>query len=60
MIKFTVAAIYQTTQPNVGVDQVLSPGLPLLGEHIVKETPVPIPNTVVKLSEPMIVPKARK
>ena len=30
------------------------------GDHIVKVTPVPIPNTEVKLSEPMIVPKARK
>lgn len=30
------------------------------GEHIGKVTPVSIPNTVVKLSEPMIVPKARK
>ena len=28
------------------------------GDHIGKATPVPIPNTVVKLSEPMIVPKA--
>jgi len=30
-----------------------SSGLP--GEHIRKVTPVPIPNTAVKLSEPMIV-----
>ena len=30
------------------------------GEHIGKVTPVSIPNTVVKLSEPMIVPTARK
>ena len=30
------------------------------GEHIGKETPVPIPNTVVKLSEPMIVQQTRK
>ena len=32
----------------------------LPGEHIGKETPVPIPNTAVKLSEPMIVPKRVK
>lgn len=30
------------------------------GEHIWKVTPVPIPNTVVKLPEPMVVPKARE
>ena len=32
----------------------------LPGDHIRKETPVPIPNTVVKLSEPMIVQQTRK
>ena len=32
----------------------------LPGDHIGKETPVPIPNTVVKLSEPMIVPTSVK
>ena len=32
----------------------------LSGDHIRKETPVPIPNTVVKLSEPMIVPTSAK
>ena len=30
------------------------------GDHIGKVTPVPIPNTVVKLSEPMIVPTSVK
>ena len=30
------------------------------GEHIWKVTPVPIPNTVVKLPEPMVVPQARE
>ena len=30
------------------------------GDHIWKVTPVPIPNTVVKLPEPMVVPKARE
>ncbi len=33
-------------------------GLP--GDHIRKVTPVPFPNTVVKLSEPMIVPTSVK
>jgi hypothetical protein len=32
----------------------------LPGDHIGKATPVPIPNTVVKLSEPMIVQQTRK
>ena len=32
----------------------------LSGDHIWKATPVPIPNTVVKLPEPMVVPKARE
>ena len=32
----------------------------LPGDHIRKATPVPIPNTVVKLSEPMIVQQTRK
>jgi hypothetical protein len=32
----------------------------LLGDHIRKVTPVPIPNTAVKLSEPMIVPTSVK
>ena len=36
-----------------------APSVPL-GDHIGKATPVPIPNTVVKLFEPMIVPKVRK
>ncbi len=30
------------------------------GDHIRKVTPVPIPNTAVKLSEPMVVPKVRE
>ncbi len=30
------------------------------GDHIWKVTPVPIPNTAVKLPEPMVVPKARE
>ena len=30
------------------------------GDHTVKETPVPIPNTAVKLSGPMIVPTSAK
>ena len=30
------------------------------GDHIWKVTPVPIPNTVVKLPEPMVVPQARE
>ena len=36
------------------------PARVLPGDHIGKETPVPIPNTVVKLSEPMIVQQTRK
>jgi hypothetical protein len=32
----------------------------LFGDHIRKVPPVPIPNTVVKLSEPMIVPTSAK
>jgi hypothetical protein len=32
----------------------------LPGDHIRKATPVPIPNTVVKLAEPMIVQQTRK
>ena len=32
----------------------------LSGEHIAKVIPVPIPNTVVKLCEPMIVPTSVK
>ena len=31
------------------------PSVGLSGDHIAKVIPVPIPNTVVKLSEPMIV-----
>ena len=34
--------------------------LGLSGDHIRKVPPVPIPNTVVKLSEPMIVPTSAK
>ena len=30
------------------------------GDHTVEETPVPIPNTAVKLSGPMIVPTSAK
>ena len=30
------------------------------GDHTVKETPVPIPNTAVKLYGPMIVPTSAK
>src|SRR3954469_17717363 len=36
------------------------PARVLPGDDIGKETPVPIPNTVVKLSEPMIVQQTRK
>ena len=34
--------------------------MPLPGDHIAVETPVPIPNTVVKHCEPMIVPTSVK
>ena len=40
-------------QSNRAVEQTCS--AVLSGDHIRKATPVPIPNTVVKLSEPMIV-----
>jgi hypothetical protein len=36
------------------------PAAPLPGDDIGKATPVPIPNTAVKLSEPMIVPTSAK
>lgn len=42
---------YQTT----GVVSVKHPVRRLSGDHIGKVLPVPIPNTAVKLSEPMIV-----
>ncbi len=41
------------TNPNRAVEQTCS--AVLSGDHIEKATPVPIPNTVVKLFEPMIV-----
>jgi hypothetical protein len=40
-------------QSNRAVEQTCS--AVLSGDHIRKATPVPIPNTAVKLSEPMIV-----
>lgn len=48
--------IYQTT--GLVAAKYSPPGL--FGDHIRKVPPVPIPNTVVKLSEPMIVPTSAK
>ena len=57
LTNFTSASnIYQTT--GHGAAKYSSPGL--FGDHIRKVPPVPIPNTVVKLSEPMIVPTSAK
>ena len=46
----------QTDRPSA----VSSPPRLLPGDYIGKVTPVPISNTVVKLSEPMIVPEGVK
>ena len=58
------------TRHNVSADATLThnqcrrranrPAAVFSGDHIRKVTPVPIPNTVVKLSEPMVVPKVRE
>jgi hypothetical protein len=48
--------IYQT----IGLAAAKYSPLGLFGDHIRKVPPVPIPNTVVKLSEPMIVPTSAK
>ena len=50
------AAIYTIDQK--GHKLALPPLVLLSGDHIWKVTPVPIPNTVVKLPEPMIVLQA--
>ncbi len=48
--------IYQTTGRGLG--EISLPRS--FGDHIGKVPPVPIPNTEVKLSEPMIVPTSVK
>lgn len=50
----------RVTEPRDLGSEVLTGFVVLPGNHIRKETPVPIPNTVVKLSEPMIVLTLRK
>jgi hypothetical protein len=47
---------YQTTGPAAAKYSLRG----LFGDHIRKVPPVPFPNTVVKLSEPMIVPTSAK
>ena len=49
-------AVYVINQ--IRAQSVLPPAVLLSGDHIWKVTPVPIPNTVVKLPEPMIVLQA--
>jgi hypothetical protein len=51
-----VLVLYQTI--GLSAAKYSSAGLP--GDHIRKVTPVPISNTAVKLSEPMIVPTSVK
>ena len=59
LVKFaTSLTTYNTTKPKACGGFIAS--RVSSGNHIGKVTPVPIPNTVDKLSEPMIVPKVRK
>jgi hypothetical protein len=44
----------------IQASEVLPPRTSFSGDYIWKATPVPIPNTVVKLPEPMVVPKVRE
>ena len=46
--------------PNNGASAVKYPPVCLSGDHTRKVLPVPIPNTAVKLSGPMIVPTSVK
>jgi hypothetical protein len=50
----------RTTTKQHGPLTVKHPSMVLSGDHIAKVPPVPIPNTVVKLCEPMIVPTSAK
>jgi hypothetical protein len=56
--KFAIEQMPITTTYQAGARRQAAPSSS--GDHIGKVTPVPIPNTVVKLSEPMVVPKARE
>ena len=49
-----------STQPNFELREALTFCEALSGDHMVVETPVPIPNTAVKHNQPMIVPTSAK